>query len=173
MAVNAWNTIYSTTLGSSQSSIDITSIPDTYTDLVAVIYCRGTRSAADAELLFTFNNDSGANYEIGRGNGASGTFYNSIYTGQSNISLGNTAAGSLSSDNFTAVELHINNYATTGKYRSIIAYSTEPHSSINVTGWRMGVWKNTADAINRITFTSELGSHGSGTMITLYGLKAA
>jgi len=171
MAVNAWNTIYSTTLSSDQSSIDITSIPNTYTDLVAIIYCRGTRSAADAELLFTINGDSGANYEIGRGNGASGTFYSNIYTGQSNISLGNTAASNTGTIAYTAIELHINNYATTGKYRSVIAYSTEPQ--VNVAGWRMGVWKNTADAINRITFTSELGNHAAGTTITLYGLKAA
>ena len=173
MATNAWNTIYSTTLGSAQASIDITSIPNTYTDLVAVIFCRGTRAAQDAELLFTVNGDSGANYETGRGNGASGTFYNSLYTGQSNISLGNTCGNTATANSYTVVELHINNYATTGKYRTSFAYNTEPESSINVTGWRMGSWNNTADAINRITFTSELGNHATGTVITLYGLKAA
>lgn len=173
MAANAWNTIYSATLGSAQSSIDITSIPNTYTDLVAVIFARGTRSAADAEFMFTLNNDSGSNYDFGRGLGASGTFFNSIYTGQTNISVGNTCANSATANSYTAIELHINNYATTGKYRTVFAYNTEPDGSLQTSAWRFGSWNNTADAINRITFTSELGNHAAGTMVTLYGLKAA
>jgi hypothetical protein len=170
---NTWNTIYSTTLGSTQSSIDITSIPSTYTDLVAVIFARGTRGAVDAEVLFTFNGDSGANYEIGRGLGASGTFFNNLYTGQSNISVGGTMANSAAANSYTPIELHINNYATTGKFRTIFAHNTEAGADLLTAGWRYGCWKNTADAINRITFTSELGSYAAGTVLTLYGLAAA
>ena len=120
-----------------------------------------------------FNNDSGSNYEFGRGQGFNGTFYNNIYTGQNYISLGNFPGSSASSTFYGVCEILIPEYAITTNYRQMLSNSGDPQSGAAAISWRTGTWKNTANAISSIQFTCELGSVAAGSVFSLYGMVGA
>ena len=63
---NTFTLIASSTVGAGgASSIDFTSIPSTYTDLVIKASLRSDRNTGSATYLtITFNNDTGSNYAL-------------------------------------------------------------------------------------------------------------
>jgi hypothetical protein len=157
--------IATTTLGSNQTSVSFTSIPNTYTDIVIITNVSGN----DGAICIRFNNDTGSNYSstMIRGNGSaasSGRVTNGTYIGgTSNLSV---TAGSLQ----TAI-WNIQNYSNTTTNKTVLF---RDGMATHITGLTVGLWRNTA-AINRIDLSPEFGSQVfySGSTFTLYGIKAA
>jgi hypothetical protein len=160
--------IASVTVGSGgASSIDFTSIPSTYTDLVVKLSVR-TAYAGFQNTKIRFNG-SGTSYSVIRlvGNGstvASSAYSNSgteLYSGIS----------SFSTSTFSNFEHYIPNYAgSTNKSISIDAVSeanqTEAYAQFNA-----GLWSNTA-AITSIAYTNVDGSNFTQySTAVLYGIK--
>jgi hypothetical protein len=157
--------IATTTLGSNQTNFSFTSIPSTYTDLVIISVCAG--SSNDLQVGIRYNDDAGTNYSytelFGSGTTA-GSYKASDQTNWSlcaNFSIKNTLGNSIYKTN-------IFNYASTSVYKSGTSSlssigSTYPGASVSV-----GMWRNTA-AITKITMA---GALLSGSMFTLYGIKA-
>lgn len=161
--------IQSTTVtGSATSSIDFTSISSAYTDIVLVFYCK-SNSTNNPTLRLTFNGSStGFSGRQMYGNATTPVSNNN--TNASFISIAR-AAGMPSVANETAlVLLHIMDYASTNKYKNVFA---QVNNYENGGELDIGVWANNA-AINRITIdTPTSNDFAVGSVMTLYGIKAA
>lgn len=167
--------IYDTTLGGSAATIDITPIVASYAHLRVVLYSRGDVAAVTMNPKFTFNNDSGANYDY-QGfvqNNATLTA-NAAATAQSAAIFGYAPGASATANFFGSIVLDIPHYAGTTNHKSFVAVFGAPTSAAAAGFWNgtyMGRWASTA-AINRITIAPSSGNFVTGTRLTIYGMGA-
>jgi uncharacterized protein YbjQ (UPF0145 family) len=155
--------IATTTLGSSATFVTFSSIPSTYTDLVAVIQAT---DAVGAFLKFQFNGDTASNYSYlwlyGNGSGAiSGA--NATQT----FIQGNVAANITSTIGTHIVNVFNYSNATTNK-----TAITRASNSTNGADAVVGLWRNTS-TINEIKFFVTGGAFDTGSTFTLYGIASA
>jgi hypothetical protein len=160
---STYEKISTTTLGASTSSVTLSSIPATYTDLVLIV--NGKMVSGENSLGIRFNGDSGSNYSAnviyGDGTSAQALRFNNgneIYSAR----MG-------SPTNSTSI-FYIFNYSNTTTNKSIMSRGGS-NGIIMVTA---GMWQSTA-AINSI-FVRGFGAFSdfaSGCTFTLYGIKAA
>jgi hypothetical protein len=147
------------TLTGSVSSITFSSIPSTYTDLVLVM----NANSGGFNTAITFNGTGGSAYSFTRiyGDGSS-----SASDRQSNQSSWIYVAGSdTGTSKYGTAIIHLMNYANTTTYKTgLMRTSNSAYVMANV-----GLWQYT-NAINSITVSA---SFTSGSMFTLYGIKAA
>jgi len=167
---NTYIQIASVTVGSGgASTIDFSSIPATYTDLVIKLSARVTGTGTSANIGLKFNNigTSFSGLYLG-GNGSSAVSGSpvtelTIWTATYNDSTANT---------FGNAEIYIPNYAS-ANYKSV---STDGVAENNATDGRDAftatLWSNTA-AINQITLTPQVGPGDfmQYSTATLYGIK--
>ena len=154
------------TLGADAASIEFTSIPQTYTDLVFFASTRASTSGTSVEpCLVTFNaNTSNYTHRTLNGTGsatasASGTsrlVFNAPRTGTTASTFGN-------------VSVYIPNYAgATNK-----SYSTDSVTEHNATEAHQtiiaGLWSDTA-AITSVLFAPTANNFIAGSTISLYGI---
>jgi len=164
--------IASVTVGSGgASSIDFTSIPATYTDLVIKLSCRIGSSADRDGVFLTFNNNT-SSYSFRRVYGFdSGSSASDAASSQSSIAVGNTTANNATSNTFGNHEFYIPNYAGSNNKSLNSDAVAENNSS---TSWQVtmaaGLWSNSA-AINRVTLTPGSSSFVQHTTATIYGIK--
>ena len=165
-AGNTYEAIATTTITvSSSTTIDFTSIPSTYTDLVLVL--QGTANSNYWDLYVRFNSDTGSNYSVTRlfGSGSAAgsnrisgdtliqtTYYGNLGTGQSNQIL------------------NVMNYANTTTNKTMLIRGNNAGNGVDAS---FGLWRSTAaiTAINLLMFSG--GSFQVGTTASLYGIKAA
>jgi hypothetical protein len=150
--------------GASTGTLTLSSIPATYTDLVVVAHI--LYSADNGNYIgLRFNGDSSALYSSTPLVG-DGTSYNSYRaTGDTKI-----AFYASSTSTYTAVTMHINNYANTTTNKAVLLRSSSV-SSTNVEA-RTGLYRSTA-AINSLSLFFPNASIAAGTNVTIYGIKAA
>ena len=158
-----YDPIATQTLGSSAASVTFSSIPATYTDLVLVF--NGTSLAA-SYLSLQYNSDTASNYSVtlmrGDGTTASSNRYsniNDIYA-----SIGNTLQTTISN-----IIFQIQNYSNSTTYKTSISRTNQPS---NATEAGVGLWRSTA-TINAIKILSPNANFATGSVFTLYGIKAA
>lgn len=162
-----YDRIATTTLTSTASSITLSSIASSWTDIEVVF--NGTISVNGAEIGLRFNgSSSGYSATRLRGNG--------------------TTASSVRDTSYTYIPLTINppnslptfckamvfSYAG-GTYKTVIEEGSEDRngSPISFVGKGVGVWANNS-AITSITIMNNSGgTFSAGTIVTLYGIKAA
>lgn len=151
--------IATTTLGSATLSYTFNSIPGTYTDLI-LIYQGGSGDVFSLQ----FNSDTGSNYSYTRllGNGSSASS-----SRENDISIAKLG-GVPSTQNI--VIAHIQNYANTSTYKTVISRGNAPEN--NVTSY-VSLWRNT-NAITSIKCQNDSATNlPAGLVLTLYGIKAA
>jgi hypothetical protein len=154
------------TVPSAQNSYTFSSIPSTYTDLVMVV--RGSFTAEDYPV-FQFNGDTGSNYSdlIFRGVGAgtpaaAGASANRVFTSPSSF-------GGQASTQFM-FEINFMQYSDTSSYNTCLARWNSGNREVSMTA---GLWRSTA-VINAIKIYGLTGqTWETGSMFTLYGIKAA
>ena len=171
---NAWDSISTTTLGSSQTTVTFT-IPQTYGHLRFHICAKTTdtvNSLTD-NLSMNFNSDSASNYTrqylvVNNGSIAVGSsISNSVaYCGTVPRSHTNLT----SHFGFSVIEILdyqlANKYKTWRSYQTFDANLSGPASL----GIQSGMWRNTA-AITSVSFTAPSGNFAAGSVFSLYGLK--
>jgi hypothetical protein len=169
---SSYESIATTTLGSSASSITFSSIPQTYKHLQIRGIARGT-STPNA-VVMQFNGDTGSNYNshILYGDGSSALaqaqgVYPYIYTGSMTPS---TAAASIFGSNV----IDILDYTSTSKNktsRALTGYDVNGATGYVVL-WS-GLWFATPAAITSVTLlpNASIGSLAAGTSFALYGIK--
>lgn len=163
MAVSAYEVIATQTLGSAAASVIFGSIPQTYTDIVAVVKANDSNSY----LLVRFNSDSTAlysrTYVTGNGTSASsarGTGETQGYTtADTTTNLANIG------------QLNIMNYSNTTTFKTFLGRETLPSGSVQAT---VGLYRSTS-AITTVSFLSPSATAtiAAGSIFTLYGIKAA
>jgi hypothetical protein len=156
------------TLGSASIGIEFTSIPSTYTDIVAIVNIKGNNASSEAGHC--------------RINGSSSSIYGNYTFGQTGGTLNNlkqttgTAIRVYGSDvnnlnDFAPIIYHFFNYASTNVYKTVLS-ETRGNNGHYMT---CHTWRST-DAITSLYFATEgFATVGfvAGTSATLYGIKAA
>ena len=165
---NTYTLIEAKTLGSAVSSIDFTSIPQTYTDLKLVI---SARSSTEEHYAIGFNSNTSSYSGISlRGSGtAIATYLTTAY------SYGSTAIGlgyiNDVTSTFTNCEIYIPNY-TSSNNKSLSADNVQEK---NVSGpvyanLTVGLWSNSA-AITSIQIKTQAGNLAINSTFYLYGIS--
>lgn len=158
MAVT-YESIASTTLGSAQASVTFSSL-GSYTDIV-LVYTHTT--GANGHIGLRFNGDTGSNYSAtvvyGEGSAGSARTTNTTY-----VRTGHNAI----QNNFNMI-VHIQNYGNSTTNKTVIARNNADTAGTYATA---GLWRSTA-AITSITVLNDSSNLQAGTVVTIYGIKAA
>lgn len=162
------------TTAASQATVDFTSIPANYTDLVVVWQARSNVSGANEAMSVKFNNDgTSGNYTItewwqsyatGSGTGSTAASATGLFALQV---TGNTAPSSHAGSG----TMTISNYLGTVFYKGMFStgqFQQGAGTAQQLTQQTSGVWKNTA-AVTRLTFSVPT-SFVNGSVFTLYGV---
>jgi hypothetical protein len=171
---NTYELIASSTVGSGGStSVDFSSIPSTFTDLVLKFSVRTTRTSYDADNVnLRFNNDSGNNYSGKLLYGTGSAVSSASNSAETQIFWGYASDANNTANTFGNGEWYIPNYAgSTGKSTSNDSVS-ENNATFAFAALSAGLWSNTA-AINRITVVSLSGTMVQYSSFYLYGVKNA
>jgi hypothetical protein len=160
-----YESIATTTLGSATASVTFSSISGSYTDLVLVF--NGTTVTTANNLSLQFNGDTASNYSMTRLRGTGSAAESSRFTSQTSMFGPNISS---TSSTISPVIWQIQNYANTTTYKTALARGGG--SDVETTAV-VGLWRNTA-AINQVVVLVN-GSQNmtSGTVVSLYGIKAA
>jgi len=173
---NTMTLISSVTVGAGgASSIDFTSIPSTYTDLVVKLSARTTRSSIIDYGAMRFNSDSGSNYVAVYMYGfGTGTPTSSTNGNATQLEIPNTLDGDTATANtFCNVEIYIPNYA--GSTQKSVSFDgvSENNATNAITLLQAGRWTGTS-AISSMTIYSANGfNFKQYSTAYLYGVKNA
>ena len=170
---NTYELIESKTLSSATSSIEFTSIPQTYTDLLFKVSARDASSNAWSDLRIGFN--GGTSDCTWRGLYALNTTVGSnTGSGVGGRTVGNVSADTNTSNLFSNLDIYIPNYTSASYAKSISGDSTvENNGTNNVLHLAAVLWNpSTQAAITSVAFTN---SNSSNFMVNstfyLYGIK--
>ena len=163
---NTYVLISSSTVGSGgAASIDFSSIPATYTDLLVKV---SGREATGTSLLFTMQINGVATNQSTRELRGSGSAASS---GTNTISTLDQNGSGTTASVFGSAEIYIPNYASTSIYKSI---SIDSVSENNATAAYMrlssALWSSNS-AINQLTFYASSGNIAQYSTAYLYGIK--
>ena len=161
--------IASATLSATTASITFSNIPQTYTDLVLVVFAKSTGTYAN--FFYRVNSDSGSNYSQTRlsGNGttaSSARITNNTYFNPCGVS-------GISDTGFSLYTTHFMNYSNTTTNKTFLhRTSIQNGNAGDGVELMTGLWRNTA-AINTIFIDPDGGDFASGTTANLYGILGA
>jgi hypothetical protein len=161
---STYEPIATTTLSSATNTVNFTSIPSTYTDLVLVCNIKGTGTGTAINLQF--NSDTGSNYSTTFLAGISSSPATAKTTNAANISTAYATA------NYNGVwgqmVMQIQNYKNTTTFKSVLIRSGQGNGE---TVANIGLWRNT-NAITTINLPS-VDNYDIGSTFTLYGILKA
>jgi len=146
------------------ASIDFTSIPNTFTDLIIKYSTRN--NAATNDLTLTFNGSSSTwsrKYLYGTG-GGSGSASGADNTGFVSNNSGFTA------NTFASGEIYISNYAS-ANYKALSSDNVQENNAASATMYLTASLWSTTTAINQVTLISYGASFVEYSTATLYGIK--
>ena len=167
---DTYTLISSVTVGAGgASSIDFTSIPSTYTDLVIRTSIRGSNAANYNFANITFNG-SGSGYSARtlEGNGSAASSY--LGSGSAITVVLGVGASSTTASTFSNGDIYIPNYA--GSTNKSISVDTVNESNVTaiLADLHAGLWANTA-AITSISLGAVSGTWQQYSTAYLYGIK--
>lgn len=155
------------TLGSTQSAISFTSIPQTYTDLYVLASVRSNRGSDILDILTLGFNGSTSNRtsrELNGDNGGVSSFSNT------NGRIGLINADSSTPNTFSTFSIYVPNYTSAvNKSASIEGVLENNASSRGIENLEAFLWSDTA-AINSLQLDLELADFIAGSMVSLYGI---
>lgn len=160
------------------SSIDFTSIPSTYTDLLVKWSLRSNSTSGNNEYnLLRFNNDSGSNYSLRSITGDASSASSGSRLNQTELWANNSSAGANNANDvgntFSNGEIYLPNYLTSSQKSALIDVVVESNSTSNAKiGLGSGIWTGTS-AINAIKMFPLSGIWVQHASATLYGIKSS
>jgi hypothetical protein len=166
-AGNTYEAIATTTLSSAAASVTLSSIPQTYTDLIIV--CNLSTTSSSARGGIQLNNDGSALYSFTHlsGNGTSASTSRGTGTGWCDWYAGTT----LPANTQISMISHIQNYTNTTTYKSVLSRAG---AASNLTQASISLYRSTS-AISVVSVSSLNGGFlfDAGSTFSLYGIKAA
>jgi hypothetical protein len=158
-----YESIATTTLGSTTGTVTFSSIPGTYTDLVLVVDSSNVNSTAFIGLVI--NSETGNVYSSTRLYGDGSSASSDRYTNRSSSMIIGTAYETSRGTNI----IQLMNYSNTTTNKTIL-------NRDNGTGLRVGaivgLWRSTAAITNIDVVAPDSTGFTSGSTFTLYGIKA-
>ncbi len=175
---NTYTLIEARTLSSNTASIELTSIPQTYTDLKLVYSLRSARSGSTRDdLKITINSNTGSIYSGKRMYASDGTNTNSQgFSGGPGDQLfpGAIPASTATGSTFSNSEMYFPNYTIAANKKSISCDFTYENNVAdnNITGFSAMLFDNTASGITTLKLEilsgNDFTQHSS---VYLYGIK--
>ena len=177
----AMSVIARTVVGTPASSVDFSSIPATYENLMVTFLARGSATGSEAIPIYArLNNDSGSNYGwhwsyatgnsggLATGAGASAVTTMQVgYIADSSAETSHPGAGTLTIPGY-ARTVFVKAVQATWSFLPFYQYSNNKGRS----GFASATWNNTA-AVNQITLYPSAGNFVTGSVFTLYGIAGA
>ena len=157
--------IQSTTLGSAQTSITLSSISGSYTDIRLVFTCPATASSAGVRIQL--NSDTGTNYSFTQlfGNGTS-----AVSASSTSVAFWFVADTNTSQPIFAAVDIF--SYAGS-TYKTGLLERSMDRNGAGTVGRNVGLWRSTSAITNIYIFNDSAINFPIGTTATLYGILKA
>jgi hypothetical protein len=158
--------------GSTTNPMSFTNIPQTYQDLMLVVFGRATNADTTNEYAVTINNDYTTIYSrtILQGNGSAAS--STRTTGDSYYFPRYARTGaSATSGIFGASTTHFLNYANTSTFKTIVSRAATDVNGSGFTTLTCGLYRSTT-GINRLDLFSNGGNWTFGSTATLYGIRA-
>ena len=173
-----YTAIATVTVGSGgASSIEFTSIPGTYTDLLVKLSCRTTKTGDLTTYVdLVINSDTGAYYDQRNVSGMlNGTISNQSWTNQNSFYVYQVNTDSATANTFSNTELYIPNY-TSSNNKSIsqdgVAESNTSSSGNRALALVAGHYHPSSNtAITTLKFTPDSNNFAQYSTATLYGIK--
>lgn len=129
---NTYTLIASTTVsGTSTVTVNFSSIPQTYTDLVLRVSARTNRSSAVDELMLRFNSDSATNYSATHMTANSGTATSQQVSNNTSTRFISINGNTTTSSTFSNTEIYIPNYTGTANKPISIGTVVENNDTTN------------------------------------------
>jgi hypothetical protein len=148
------------------ATVTISSIPQTFTDLLVIMSVNQNAGSAQAFYLRT-NTDTNGNGVLLSANGTSISPGAGTSGGASQI--GNVQDGDYTANTFTAIQAYIPNYTSTDVHGVSAEWTAENNATATTFGiFAMGM---AAGAINSITIAAAAGSFIQNSMFSVYGIK--
>jgi hypothetical protein len=167
----AYESIATVTLGSSNSTINFSSIPSTYKHLQLRITGRGGRSLFLDNILMSFNGDSTTSNYYNHGFYGDGATMSPSNDGSSYILMYALAGANASSNVVGSIIVDIVDYSNTNKNKTVKYLGGLDNNGQGLVAYGSGAWFNTP-AINAIQLTLSTGaSFQTHTKAALYGIK--
>ena len=162
--------IQSTTLGSAATSITLSSIPATYTDL-RLVFTFKTSTAGEAGFI-RFNSDTGSNYSSTYLVGSGASVFSNRETSSTFICISdNQAVGSSTTiPEFDTVDIF--SYAGS-TYKTFLNSVSADQNGSGGTISRVGLWRSTSAITTILITTLSATTFSIGTTATLYGILKA
>lgn len=170
----AYTKIATSQLGSSQTTITLSSIPATYQDLILVV--KGRSTSTGIQINVTFNADTGTNYSSNRTvTNNAGTSTNTTANNATSIACANTVVPSSgTAAYFGFLNLEVSAYAEAAITRSGVWNGSNFISATNILHGRGAFgWENVSNAISSIELNLDAGDFDTGTIYALYGRGTA
>lgn len=153
------------TVSSPVASVDFTSIPQGYTDLVIKASARNTVGAVQGRILVSFNGLT-TNYTLTLLGDQAGTPTSATRAAFGDNHIGYIPGASATASTFGNLEMYVPNY-TSANYKSISVDGVmENNSATNYNGLVAGLWSSTA-AITSLTLSATFAANST---FTLYGV---
>jgi hypothetical protein len=154
--------IATTTLGAAASTITLSSIPATYTDLRIVLANAFTSYALDT-VKIQFNSDTATNYSATQlmGDGSSAST-----SGQSSVSSGLLGRAGYQSTRPAMITADVFSYAGS-TYKTYLSTSAADQNGSGEVLTQVGLWRSTS-AITSITLMNV--TFQAGAIVTIYGI---
>jgi hypothetical protein len=161
---NTFFLINQKTLDSAQAAVEFTDIPQTYSDLVAIVSGRSNQNGTNRGFVVSANNNNptGA-MTLGDENA-------SLYTG---VYTGCYLAGSDTTANlFAATEFNVYDYTNSTRSKNIYFRTVNPNPSTSAYGAAYtAAYYASNTPITSMKFTITLGNFVAGSSFYLYGIK--
>jgi len=160
--------IQTTTLPSATSTISFTGISGSYTDIVLVFgYKSNTTNQPTLRLTFNGTSTGFSGTQL-TGNGSTDASYRN--SNAAFISIARIVGTPTTVGGMATIIMNFQNYSNTTTYKTVLARASAAESGVEAD---VGLWANTA-AITQIDITTATSNDfASGSVVTLYGIKAA
>ena len=165
-----YEAIATVTVGSGgAASIDFTSIPATFTDLVVLMSCRRSLSTGTGQMSLTFNgSSSGYSSRMLEGTGSSAG--SNSYSGV-NMRIGQAEPSNFTANTFMNTQIYIPNYASSNN-KSVSSDSVSENNATEAyAAMFAGLWSNTAAITSISLFPADINNWAQYSTATLYGIK--
>jgi hypothetical protein len=161
--------IESKTLASAAASIEFTSIPQTFTDLVLLVSGRGNSGTGSTQLQIQFNSTGSSQYSDRTLGGSGSAAYSSSRSSQNVIFTTIIPLASYTSNTFSNGSIYIPNYTAAVNKSVSIDGVLENNATAANAEIVVGLWANTA-AITTINLQAGGTQFDTGSTVSLYGI---
>jgi hypothetical protein len=166
---STYEPIATTTLGSAQSSVTFNSFSG-YTDLILILNARQDTAVSYQSFFCRINGDGGSNYSWTQLAADGSSVYSDRLANDSYCRLSGIPGNNAGSTTYGTAIVNFMNYSNSTTNKTILSRGAVVGGESQTA---VSLWRNTNAITSFVLYTAGLNNWASGSMFTLYGIKAA